>query len=135
MMQESLDLAEQSNCDQAFFAKLYPFPGTEIKKICESEQTISDELNFEDNGMPSVSKTKFISDIQLKNFAKKISNWQFKRYINEGFKLKNIFFIIDIILFLLYRKRKYDLEFNQIYRWNVQRYKENHALQGFSVSV
>ena len=123
MMQESLDLAKKSDCDQVFFAKLYPFPGTDIKKICEDEKIISDDLNFENSGMPHVMRTKFISDKQLKNFAKKVEKWQFKRYIHQGFRLKKSSFILDIVLFLIYFKRKYDLEFNQIYRWNVQRYK------------
>ena len=125
MMEESLDLARQSNCDQVFFARLYPFPGTEIKKICEEEQTIPNDMMFEDKGMPPVVKTKFASENQLKNFSKKVRQWQFERYLNEGFKLKNIFFFFDIFIFFSYYKRKYDLEFNQFLRWNIQRYKLN----------
>ncbi len=77
--------------------------------------------------MPSVDKTVYISKKQLNNFAKKISLWQMKRYLKEGLKRKNIFFFYDILIFLIYYKYKYDLEFNQVYRWNVQRYKLNIA--------
>ena len=122
MMEESLELAKQSGGDRVFFAKLYPFPGTEIKKICENEHTI-EGIDFDNKGMPPVDKTSFVSSKQLKKFSRKIRSWQGQRYINEGFELNGLGFIWDIFLFLLYYKRKYDLEFNQIYRWNVQRYK------------
>jgi radical SAM superfamily enzyme YgiQ (UPF0313 family) len=123
MMQESLDFAEKSKGDQIFFAKLYPFPGTEIKKICEQEHIIKMDSKLEKNGMPSVERTMFISKKQLNDFAKKISLWQMKRYIKEGLKRKKIRFFYDILIFLFYYKYKYDLELNQIYRWNIQRYK------------
>ncbi|MCK5030409.1 MAG: radical SAM protein [Thermoplasmatales archaeon] len=122
MMEESLELAKQSGGDRIFFAKLYPFPGTEIKKICENEHTI-DGIDFDNIGMPPVDKTSFISSKQLKKFSKKINQWQGQRYINKGFELNGLGFIWDIFLFLFYYKRKYDLEYNQIFRWNVQRYK------------
>ncbi len=32
-------------------------------------------------------------------------------------------FFWDVLIFLLYYKHKYDLEYNQIYRWNVRNYK------------
>lgn len=122
MMEESLELAKQSGGDRVFFAKLYPFPGTEIKKICENEYTI-EGIDFNNKGMPPVDKTSFVSSKQLKKFSRKISKWQGHRYINKGFELNGLGFVWDIFLFLLYYKRKYDLEFNQIYRWNIQRYK------------
>ncbi len=47
MMEESLKLAQKSQGDQIFFAKLYPFPGTKIKKICEKERIIKKDMKFE----------------------------------------------------------------------------------------
>ena len=123
MMQESLDFAKKSQGDQIFFVKLYPFPGTEIKKICEQEHIIKTDEKLEESGMPSVERTMFISKKQLNDFAKKISIWQMKRYIKEGLKTKKIRFFYDILVFLFYYRYKYDLELNQIYRWNIQRYK------------
>jgi radical SAM superfamily enzyme YgiQ (UPF0313 family) len=127
MMPESLEFAEKSQGDQIFFTKLYPFPGTKIKKICEQEKIIEKDANFEKNGMTSVDRTIFISNKQLNDFVKKISLWQMKRYIKEGLKRKKIRFFYDILLFLFYYKYKYDLQLNQIYRWNIQRYKLNIA--------
>jgi radical SAM superfamily enzyme YgiQ (UPF0313 family) len=121
MMEESLELAKLSGGDRIFFAKLYPFPGTEIKKICENEHTI-DGIDFDNKGMPSVDKTSFVTNKQLKNFSKKIRKWQARRYIKKGFELNGLGFIWDIFIFLLYYKGKYDFEYSQIYRWNVQRY-------------
>ena len=123
MIEESIELAKESNGDQIFFVKLYPFPGTEIKKICEKEQIIKKKMKFNEKGMPPVDKTLFTSKKQLKKFQKLISLWQMQRYLKEGFKMKKIFFLFDIFVFLFYYKHKYDLEFNQIYRWNIQRYK------------
>jgi radical SAM superfamily enzyme YgiQ (UPF0313 family) len=122
MMEESLELAKQSKGDRVFFARLYPFPGTEIKKICEKEQTIEQDTPLGDKGMPPVDRTKFVSRKQLKKFTKKISKWQIQRYINQGLKMRGLLFVWDISLFLLYYKHKHDLEFNQIYRWYVEKY-------------
>jgi radical SAM superfamily enzyme YgiQ (UPF0313 family) len=122
MMQESFDLAKQSDADQVFFAKLYPFPGTVIKEICEKEHSINN-IEFKEKGMPPVNKTKFISQKQLNEFARKIRIWQMQMRFHEGFSMKNIFFLFDVLIFFLYYKPKYDLEHNQMYRWNIQRYK------------
>ena len=73
--------------------------------------------------MPPVDKTLYTSNEQLKKFQKLISLWQMQRYLREGFKMKKKMFLFDILVFLIYYKHKYDLELNQIYRWNVQRYK------------
>ena len=123
MMEESFELAKQSSADRVFFAKLYPFPGTEIKEICEKEQSIEKNIHFKEKGMPPVDRTKFISQKQLNAFARKIRIWQMQRRLHEGFSLKNIFFLWDVLIFLLHYKHKYDLEQNQMYRWNIQRYK------------
>jgi magnesium-protoporphyrin IX monomethyl ester (oxidative) cyclase len=123
MMEESFDLAKQSNADNVFFAKLYPFPGTEIKKLCEKEKIIYKEINFTKKGMPPVEKTKYVTKKQFTEFKKKISKWQAKNYFNEGFQIKGLIFLFDIFLFLVFYKHKYALEMNQLYRWNVRNYK------------
>ena len=122
-MDESFELARQSKGDNVFFAKLYPFPGTEIKKICEDEHTIDDKINHNIEGMPPVKRTKYVTIRQFNKFKSKISKWQTKNYLSEGFHLKGLLFICDILIFLLYLKHKYGLEMNQIYRWNVRNYK------------
>lgn len=121
MMQESFDFAKKSNADQIFFAKLYIFPGTEIKKLCESQQTVKNNIKL--TGVSRVSKTEFITQKEFKFFSKKIGKWQGQRYFEEGLKIKNIRFLFDVLLFFVYYKYKYDLEFNQFHRWNIQRYK------------
>jgi radical SAM superfamily enzyme YgiQ (UPF0313 family) len=123
MMDESYELAKKSKADNVFFAKLYPFPGTEIKKICENEKTINYDLNFKAKGMPPVEKTKYVTNTQMNDFKNKINKWQTTNYFREGFQLKGFKFLSDIALFLIYTKFKYDLEFNQIFRWNVRNYK------------
>jgi hypothetical protein len=123
MMQESFELAKQSNADKAFFAKLYPFPGTEIKEICEKEQIIENNIHFNENGMPSVNKTKFISKKHLNIFARRIRIWQMQSRLKEGLKIRGVLFLWDVLFFFLYYKPKYDLEQNQMYRWNIDKYK------------
>jgi len=123
MMEESFELAKRSQGDNVFFAKLYPFPGTEIKKICEAEQIMQNNIDFKTRGMPPVEKTKYITKKQMNKFRDKISMWQAKKYINEGVQLKDLKFFWDVLTFLLYYKHIYDLEFNQIYRWNIRNYK------------
>jgi len=123
MMEESFELAKRSQGDNVFFAKLYPFPGTEIKKVCEAEQTLHDNIDFKTKGMPPVEKTKYVTESQFNNFKNQISMWQLKKYIGDGLQLKGLKFFWDVLIFLLYYKHKYDLEYNQIYRWNVRNYK------------
>jgi radical SAM superfamily enzyme YgiQ (UPF0313 family) len=125
MMEESFEFAKQSGGDRVFFARLYPFPGTKIKEICEKEQTIEQSIPLGDRGMPPINKTKFVDNNQIKRLFRNINWWQGLRYIKNGFKLKGYKFIIDLLLFLTYNKHKYNLEMNQIYRWNVQRYLLN----------
>jgi radical SAM superfamily enzyme YgiQ (UPF0313 family) len=125
MMDESLELAKQSKGDDIFFSLLYPLPGTEIRELCKEEHIINNGRDYSLRGMNPVDRTKFVTNSQIRGFAKKISWWQMQRYINQGFKLNGIFFVWDILLFLIYYKIIYDLEFNQIHRWNVRRYKLN----------
>jgi radical SAM superfamily enzyme YgiQ (UPF0313 family) len=122
MMEESFDFAKKSGGDRIFFARLYPFPGTKIKDVCEKEEMIEKNVSLGDRGMPPVNYTKFVTEKQIKNLFKKISKWQGKRYFDKGIELRGIRFLFDIFLFLFYYKYKYRLEMNQIYRWNIQRY-------------
>lgn len=123
MLEESFELAKKSKGDNVFFAKLYPFPGTEIKKICEEEQTLENNFNFKLEGMPPVEKTKYVTNTQMNDFKTKINKWQAHNYKREGFQLKGFKFLLDLLTFVIYTKYKYDLESNQIYRWNIRNYK------------
>ncbi len=123
MMEESIEFAKQSGGDRIFFSKLYPLPGTEIKNVCEKEHIIEKNIPVSDKGVPPVDRTKFVSKKEMRDFFRKISWWYGQRYFREGFKMKGFSFLWDILIFLLYYKYKYYLEFNQIYRWNIQRYK------------
>jgi radical SAM superfamily enzyme YgiQ (UPF0313 family) len=122
MMDETFDFARKSGADNIFFARLYPFPGTEIKKVCKQENTIENQGALGEKGMLPVKNTKFVSENQIDALFKKIVKWQGKRYFYKGLQKKGIFFLFDIGKFMLYNKHRYLLEMNQIYRWNVQRY-------------
>ncbi len=125
MMEESLEMAKQSLADDAFFTPLYPLPGTEIKKTCEKENIIekSNERKQHDAIINPVARTNFVSSTQLQKFNQKIKRRQTDKYFQEGIKNNTIFFLWDVLLFLLYFKRKYDLEQNQLFRWSVQKYR------------
>jgi len=120
MMKESLTMAKHSHADEIFFSLLYPLPGTQIQKICEHEQMTGTTLG---QNMGAVSRTKFVSQPQLHRFMRKVQHWQMQMYMKEGVRLHRLFFFFDCLLFLFYYKRKYDFEGNQLFRWNVQRYK------------
>jgi radical SAM superfamily enzyme YgiQ (UPF0313 family) len=120
MMDESLKMAQQSHADEIFFSLLYPLPGTEIQNICEKEHMI-DGVNC--NIIGPVLKTKFVSKTHLRRFMRKVQHWQIKMYILEGIKLRGPLFFLDCLFFLFYYKTKYDFELNQLFRWNIQRYK------------
>jgi radical SAM superfamily enzyme YgiQ (UPF0313 family) len=122
MMEETFDFAKKSGGDRIFFARLYPFPGTEIKDVCEKEKMIEINTSLGDRGMPPVNYTKFVTEAQINDLFKRISDWQGKRYFDKGIEMKGFRFLFDIFLFLTFYKYKYRLEMNQIYRWNIQRY-------------
>jgi len=83
----------------------------------------SNERKHDDAVINPVARTNYVSSTQLQKFNQKIKRWQAGKYFQEGIKNNTIFFLWDTFLFLLYLKRKYDLEQNQIFRWNVQKYR------------
>ena len=122
MMEETFNFAKQSGGDRIFFARLYPFSGTVIKDMCEKEQTIKENAQLGERGMPSVDITKYVTEKQIRGLFKKIVWWQVDRYFKKGIQLKGIIFLFDIFKFFVYNRYKYFLEWNQVYRWNIQRY-------------
>lgn len=122
MMNETFDFARNSNADNVFFARLYPFPGTKIKQSCEEENTMENQEVIQRKGMPPVKNTKYVSGDQIDRLFQRIVKWQSNKYFNIGYQLKGVIFLFDIGKFLFYNRHRYLLEMNQIYRWNVQRY-------------
>jgi hypothetical protein len=120
MMEESLRMAQRSFADEIFFSLLYPLPGTQIQQVCEQEQTIK-RIPGEQIG--PIDHTKYVSSSDLHRFMRKVQHWQIQRYLHDGFTLRGPLFIIDCLRFLFLYKQKYDFEENQLFRWNVQRYK------------
>jgi anaerobic magnesium-protoporphyrin IX monomethyl ester cyclase len=126
MMNESLKMAQQSHADEIFFGLLYPLPGTEIRRYCEHEQMIN--TTYVENIGP-VLQTKYVSKPQLRRFMRKVQRWQIKMYIFDGVKLRGPHLFLDCFLFVFYYKTKYDFEMNQLFRWNVQRYKLDQVIE------
>jgi len=126
MMNESLKMAQQSHADEIFFGLLYPLPGTEIRHYCEHEQMIN-TTHVEDIG-PAL-QTKYVSKFHLRRFMRKVQRWQIKMYIFDGIKLRGPRFFLDCFLFVFYYKTKYGFEMNQLFRWNVQRYKLDQVIE------
>lgn len=126
MMNESLKMAQQSHADEIFFGLLYPLPGTEIRRYCEHEQMIN--TTYVENIGP-VLQTKYVSKPQLRRFMRKVQRWQIKMYIFDGVKLRGPQLFLDCFLFIFYYKTKYDFEMNQLFRWNVQRYKLDQVIE------
>jgi radical SAM superfamily enzyme YgiQ (UPF0313 family) len=126
MMNESLKMAQQSHADEIFFGRLYPLPGTEIRHYCEHEQMVN-TINVENIG--PVLQTKYVSKSHLRRFMKKVQRWQIKMFIFDGVKLRGLRFFLDCLLFVFYYKTKYDFEMNQLFRWNVQRYKLDQLIE------
>jgi radical SAM superfamily enzyme YgiQ (UPF0313 family) len=127
MMDETLDMAKKSNADMIIFVELLPLPGTEIKKMFEKENLLECDIsrNYLDVLVSPVGKTKFASKEQVQRFSRKLKKWQTQSYIREGINMNGLFFFWDILLFVLYYKRKYDLAAEQVYRWTIQRYNLN----------
>jgi len=123
MMQESFQMADTLNADEIFFGILYPLPGTDILKICEKEHVLERKNGPGSSEIAPIKKTKYASSSQLRQFIHQVGRWQMKHYIQNGLKSRGPLFFLDCLRFILLYKRKYHFEMDQLFRWNVQRYK------------
>jgi len=123
-MDESYKMARKINADYTLFPILMPLPKTEIKDICEKERLIQ-KKNFKDSHMMFTSpvvKTKYVGMKEIKKVVNKVRNYQIKKVLLEGLKMKGLKFIFDLFLFLVYYKRKYYLEIDNAFRFTVNKY-------------
>ncbi|MBS3090549.1 radical SAM protein [Candidatus Pacearchaeota archaeon] len=124
MMRESFAMAKNSGADYELFPILMPLPCTEIKEVCEKEGLI-EESGFKDSHVmytKPVARTKYATREQIQNFVGGIRNEQIKRYLIEGLKKKNIIFLWDLLVFLVYYKPKYNLEIDNAWRFTINKY-------------
>lgn len=122
MMQESLQMAQKLNADEIFFGVLYPLPGTDIRKLCESEHVLDGNGETGSSKITPVRRTKYVSSAQMQGFLRQVTRWQMRQYIKRGLRLRGPLFMADCLRFLLFYKRQYDFEMDQLFRWNVQQY-------------
>lgn len=123
MMQESLQMADTLDADEIFFGVLYPLPGTDIAKLCENEHIIDMKSKPGSYEIGPVKRTMYVSSGKLQRFLRQVSHWQMRKYVSDGFRLRGPFFIMDCLRFLVLYKKQYHFELDQLFRWNVQRYK------------
>ncbi len=124
MMQESFEMAKEINADVIQFSLLMPLPGTEIRKICKGEGLLEAENLKHSQLMYSspVVSSKYASAKEIKTFYKKVRNYQIKKYIWEGLKMKGPLFLWDLLVFLFYFKPKYELEIQNAFKFTVKKY-------------
>jgi radical SAM superfamily enzyme YgiQ (UPF0313 family) len=127
MMHETFEMADKLHADEIFFALLYPLPGTDILKLCKEEQVLDVKSESTAVEIGPIKKTKYASSAQIYRFLQQVEHWQMKQYIQDALKLRGPLFIVDCLRFLLFYKTKYDFEMDQLFRWNVQRYKLNQV--------
>ncbi len=123
-MNESYEMARRINADYTLFPILMPLPATEIKEICEKENLI-EKSGFKDSHVmftTPVSKTKYASLKEIKKVVNKVRNYQIKKAILEGIKMRGPIFLFDAFIFLIYYRRKYDLEIDNAFRFTVNKY-------------
>jgi radical SAM superfamily enzyme YgiQ (UPF0313 family) len=123
MMQESFQMADTLNADEIFFGVLYPLPQTDILKICENEHVLEVKNRQGSSEIAPIKKTKYASSDQLRQFMHQVGRWQMRHYIQDGLKSRGPLFFLDCLRFILLYKRKNQFEMDQLFRWNVQRYK------------
>jgi anaerobic magnesium-protoporphyrin IX monomethyl ester cyclase len=125
MMQESLKMADILNADEVFFGLLYPLPGTDILKVCQNEHILEVKEEPSSFEIVPIKKTKYASSAQIRRFLRQVNRWQMEHYITDGMKLRGPLFVVDCLRFLLFYKKQYHFKNDQLFRWNVQRYKLN----------
>lgn len=123
-MNESYDMARKINADYTLFPILMPLPETEIKEICEKENLI-EKKGFKDSHTmftSPISKTKYVTRGDIKRVVNKVRSYQIKKILLEGLKARNLQFLWDLFLFLVYYKKKYDLEIDNAFRFTINKY-------------
>lgn len=123
-MNESYRMARRINADYTLFPILMPLPETEIKEICEKENLI-EKKGFKDSHImftTPVTKTKYAGMKDIKKVVNRVRNYQIKKAFIEGLKMRNLQFILDLLSFFVYYKRKYDLEIDNAFRFTVNKY-------------
>jgi anaerobic magnesium-protoporphyrin IX monomethyl ester cyclase len=123
MMQESLRMAKRLHADEIFFSLLYPLPGTDILRLCENEQVLEKKIDTDSFDIGPVKKTKYVSSAEIQHFLREVTHWQMRQYIQDGLRLRGPLFVTDCFRFLLAYRKPYHFEMDQLFRWNVQRYK------------
>ena len=123
-MNESYRMARRINADYTLFPILMPLPATEIKEICEAEDLI-EKKGFKNSYTmftSPVSRTKYATRKDIKKVVDKVRNYQIKKVLIEGVKMRNFIFLVDLLKFFVYYKRKYDLEIDNAFRFTVNKY-------------
>jgi anaerobic magnesium-protoporphyrin IX monomethyl ester cyclase len=123
-MDESYRMAKRINADYTLFPILMPLPETEIKEVCEKENLI-EKKGFKDSYTmftSPVSRTKYVQMKDIKKVVNRVRNYQIKKTVFEGIRMKNFQFFFDLFVFFIYYKRKYDLEIDNAFRFTVNKY-------------
>lgn len=121
-MYESLHLAQHSGADDAFFALLYPLPGTEIQTACRQAGTSSESREAALGNIP-VTHTLTVTPHELNHVMRDIDHWLFTRYIKNGITLKGPRFLLDLLWFKLHLEHTYDFAPREMLPWTVEKYK------------
>ncbi len=123
-MDATLEMAQEIDADTIMFSILMPLPGTDIKKICDNEKLMEDNKFKDSQVMYSapVIKSKYATSKQIKSFYNKARNYQIKKYVWEGIKLKKFVFLWDLLYFFFYLKPKYQLEIQNAFKITIKRY-------------
>lgn len=124
MMQESFDMARKVDADVIQFSILMPLPRTDIRKMCEDEGLLEKEHLEHSQLMYSspVIRSKYATAKEIKTFYSKVRNYQIKKYILEGLRMKGLIFLWDLLAFLVYYKPKYELEIQNAFKLTVKKY-------------
>ncbi len=123
-MNESYEMAKKINADYTLFPILMPLPATEIKEICEKENLI-EKRGFKDSYTmftSPVSRTKYVTRKDIKKVVNKVRNYQIKKVLIEGLRMRKFIFLLDLLVFFIYHKRKYNLEIDNAFRFTVNKY-------------
>ena len=124
MMEESLALAKRIDADTIMFSILMPLPGTEIKELCVKEDLIEQEQLERSQVMYycPVIKSRHATREEIHGFYVRARNYQIRKYLLMGFRLKGLRFVWDLLVFFFYLKPKYKLEIQNAFKFTVKRY-------------
>ena len=122
---DTYNMIKKVNLDQIHMPILWVLPETEIEKVLIKEGLTTKEILTK--GPKSITRTKYITEAQLKKIYKKLQLYRYYSYFIESLKRRHVLFLYDLAIFFLYYKHKYNVGISNLTKFTLNKYQHEDA--------